>query len=304
MKLFTLDTRIIPSARLVGHVTYHRPWKHFTRTTDEYLLYVVKSGELYMREGLTEYALKKGDLLLLEPNVEHSGFKESICQYYYFHFKHPGIQPCKNVPDDEIPSALIEKRKQSLNSDCFYSYDESVPVLYIPKYHHCDNESELFAAVSEADQDFYEKYEGYKHLLSFRLLELLIQLSRDFTTSKINSTHPHFSKAFVKCTNILNYLNAEYMNKITGLDIEEVFESNYDYLNRVFQKMTGYSIMRYLTNLRISKAKQLLSTTDVKISEVGYLVGIDDPFYFTKLFKKQTGMTPSQYIKLQKATEL
>ena len=49
--------------------------------------------------------------------------------------------------------------------------------------------------------------------------------------------------------------------------------------------------------LRINNAKQLISTTDLPFSEIAYLVGIEDRYYFSKLFRKMTGMSPTEYYK-------
>ncbi|MDF2881655.1 MAG: DNA-binding protein AraC-type [Clostridiaceae bacterium] len=304
MNLLTIDTNIVPSVRLIGHVSYNKPWKHFARTIDEYLLYIVKSGELYIKEGDNEYTLRKGDLLLLEPNIQHVGFKEATCHYYYFHFKHPKILWVKDKSYDQITKELIIQRRESLTSNHFNKYKDMSHKLYLPKYYHYEDENELMALLVDADNDFYKKYEGYKRVSSLKLLEILIKISRDYTSTKIDTSQPHFSKAFVKCRNLLNYLNNEFVNKITSEDIEQLFESNYDYLNRVFQKITGYTILSYLNTLRINKAKELFDTTTIKVSEVGYLVGISDPYYFSRLFKKLTGMTPSQYMKLRSETRL
>lgn len=304
MNLLTIDTNITPSVRLMGHVVYNKPWKHFKRTIDEYLLYAVKSGTLYIAEGNNEYTLHKGDILLLEPNIEHVGFKESCCHYYYFHFKHPKIQRCNDKSYSDISKKLILKRKTALRSDCHYGYEEIDSIFYFPKYYHYRNENELMALLTDADNDFYSKYEGYKKMVSLKFLEILIKISRDYTSTKIDKTYRNFSKTFVKCRKILNYLNCQYTNKITSKDIEQTFESNYDYINRIFRKITGYTILNYVNNLRINKAKELLDTCDMKISEVCYLVGIDDPYYFSKIFKKYTNMSPSQYIKLRSKTKI
>jgi YesN/AraC family two-component response regulator len=299
MNLLSINTNIVPSVRLIGHVAYNKPWQHFTRTIDEYLLYIVKSGELFIKEGEKEYHLTKGDVLLLAPNITHTGYKESICHYYYFHFKHPEINLITDKSHDEVTRELVAKRKQSLASENLGENTDTDPIFYLPKYYHYENQNELLPMLVDTDHDFYQKYEGYKRISSLKLLEILIKISRDYTSTKIENSQPHFSKAFIKCRNIQNYLNSEYQNKITSTDIEQVFESNYDYLNRVFQKMTGYTIVNYLNTLRVNKAKKLFETSPLKISEVGYLVGIDDPYYFSKLFRKHTGMTPSQYIKIQ-----
>ncbi|MDT8717505.1 helix-turn-helix transcriptional regulator [Clostridium sp. 19966] len=299
MDLLSIDTNIVPSVRLIGHVDYTKPWRHFNRTINEYILYIIKSGELYIQEGIKEYHLTKGDILLLEPNIEHYGYKEAVCHYYYFHFKHPKITSVTNRSSEEISKLLMDKRKNSLHSEYLSETSDTEPEFYFPKYYHYKDENELISLLVNADSDYYQKYEGYKRIVSLKFLEILIKISRDYTTGQIENSQPHFSKAFVKCRNIQHYLNSNYQNKITSEDIEQSFEANYDYLNRVFQKMTGYTILNYLNILRINRAKDLFDTTPLKVSEVGYLVGVDDPYYFSKLFKKITKMTPSYYIKLK-----
>lgn len=293
--LLSIDTDIIPKVRLIGHVTYKEPWIHFSRVINEYILYVIKSGELYIQEGEQQYILKKGDILLLRPNIPHRGFRESCCDYYYIHFKHPKILEVTGKSDEEIEQEMLNKRKLSLTSD-FLS--ETVPtdsICYLSNYYHLENESEFILILKYAAECFYKKFENYKKLVSCNLLELFIKIGRDYTSARIENLQTHFSKSFIKSRNILNYLNTEYQKKITGADIEQYFESDYDYLNRVFHKMTGYTIFNYLNTVRINKARELIETTPIKFSEIGYLVGIDDPYYFSKLFKKYTSMTPTQY---------
>lgn len=56
--------------------------------------------------------------------------------------------------------------------------------------------------------------------------------------------------------------------------------------------------------VRINKAKEIIETTPLKFSEIGYLIGIDNPYYFSKLFKKYAGITPTQYCeKMNRADE-
>jgi YesN/AraC family two-component response regulator len=69
---------------------------------------------------------------------------------------------------------------------------------------------------------------------------------------------------------------------------------NFDYLNRVFQR-DGKHIFYYINMLRISNAKQLITTTNLTFAEVAYLVGVEDRYYFTRLFKRYVGMTPTDY---------
>jgi two-component system response regulator YesN len=71
---------------------------------------------------------------------------------------------------------------------------------------------------------------------------------------------------------------------------------NPSYLCKLFKKETNKTITDYVTDLRMVKAKHILEDyPDVKMYEVGSLVGYADPVYFTKLFKKTVGMTPKEY---------
>lgn len=67
------------------------------------------------------------------------------------------------------------------------------------------------------------------------------------------------------------------------------------YFSTTFKKETGISFVQYLTNVRIEKAKELLKGTDLKTYEIAERIGIPEPTYFSFLFKKNTGETPSRY---------
>lgn len=294
MSLLAIDIDKNLDVRFIGHVNYTVPWMHFTRILDEYVMYIVKSGELYIKEGNTEYILKEGDMLLLEPNIRHTGYKEACCHYYYIHFRSSGIYTLNNKTFNEISQELLNKRKHSLTSDTYVEDKTIDTIYYLPKHYHIENNFEVLSILEKADYDFYQKYENYRKLASLKFHELIIRVCRNFITTNIQNGS---AKPFIKVREIITYLESHYMASINSQDIEELLESNYDYLNRIFKKVTGNTIINYLNILRINRAKDLLSTTSIKFSEVGYLVGINDPYYFSKLFKKLTGMTPSQYVK-------
>ncbi|UKS26801.1 response regulator [Paenibacillus sp. HWE-109] len=73
---------------------------------------------------------------------------------------------------------------------------------------------------------------------------------------------------------------------------------NVTYFSHLFKKVTGRSFIDYLIELRMEKAKQLLSNTDLKITDVSGMIGYDLPNYFAKLFKQTTGLSPKDYRKL------
>ena len=68
-----------------------------------------------------------------------------------------------------------------------------------------------------------------------------------------------------------------------------------NYFSAVFKKNTGDSFVSYLTNIRMKKAVELLETTDEKAYIIAGIVGYDEPNYFSYVFKKTYGVSPSKY---------
>lgn len=94
------------------------------------------------------------------------------------------------------------------------------------------------------------------------------------------------------------YIDKNYMNPI-GLDlVGEVVGLNPTYLSNLFRIETNETFTDYLIGVRIQMAKELLRTTNDNISEICSMVGYNDQKHFTKLFKKSTGLRPSEYRKI------
>lgn len=299
--LFLMDAGVLPKVRFLGSVNYRKPWKHFSRILDEYVLYIVRSGELYIREGERDYALMKGDALLLEPGMLHTGYKAACCEYWFVHFKSPCIRPLADALSGELAREVLDKRRSFLTHD---SLDEDAGAdagFIFPKVYNYSGagiQLSIASILNESIEDYKGKYEDYKNLVGCNLLRLFILLSREYVTTSIEKNETHFPKTSLKATDIMNFIHREYRQKIDSRMITEMFENNYDYLNRIFHAYTGYSIQNYVNQTRINKAKELIASTPYKFMEICYYVGIENQYYFSRLFKKFTGMTPMQYLKI------
>lgn len=97
------------------------------------------------------------------------------------------------------------------------------------------------------------------------------------------------------------YLEENYYKNVSLEEVAEHISISPYYLSHVFKEATGISFINYLTQLRINNAQNMLMSTDMPISEVGYRVGYKDPNYFSRIFKKITGRTPLQYREGRKA---
>ena len=67
---------------------------------------------------------------------------------------------------------------------------------------------------------------------------------------------------------------------------------------RNFKQVTMKSPMQYILSIRINNAVSLLETTDYNVTEISAIVGYENPLYFSRIFKKQKGVSPSEYRKV------
>lgn len=117
-----------------------------------------------------------------------------------------------------------------------------------------------------------------------------------FPTSDLSIMKGSSSLAIAKVIEAQEYMERNYAQK--GLSFDEICRVLYispSYLSRLIKRYLGKTFVDALTELRIEKAKQLLENSDLKTYEIAEAIGIGDPHYFSTIFKKTTGMTPSSY---------
>ncbi|MFE5318437.1 response regulator [Paenibacillus sp. NPDC056579] len=100
-----------------------------------------------------------------------------------------------------------------------------------------------------------------------------------------------------KFKELLEYVNGHYEEDLHLKDLSHKYYINYTYCCDLFQKSMKSTFTDYVTRLRLSKAKQLLSENKLSIWEVSQHVGYKDYNYFSKVFKKWYGVTPSGFRK-------
>lgn len=96
---------------------------------------------------------------------------------------------------------------------------------------------------------------------------------------------------------VIDYMQENLNARLTLAMIAGEVHLNESYLCRLFKQETGVSIFAYLNAERVKRAMELLKRPDAVVKEVAAEVGIDDPFYFNRLFKKLNGLSPSEYKK-------
>lgn len=94
---------------------------------------------------------------------------------------------------------------------------------------------------------------------------------------------------------VIKYIEENYHKNISLDDAAKEINLSYHYFSKLFKESVGKSFVDYLTELRIEKSKELLQDAAISIKEICYRTGYSDPNYYCKIFKKVTGMTPTEY---------
>lgn len=91
------------------------------------------------------------------------------------------------------------------------------------------------------------------------------------------------------------YIQQNYYKNLTQEYIASLFYLNRSYLSQLFRQKTGKKFIDFLNDVRIEKAKELLTTTDKKMYQISKSSGYDNTKYFFRIFKKKTGMSPQAW---------
>ena len=93
------------------------------------------------------------------------------------------------------------------------------------------------------------------------------------------------------------YFNKHYSDDINIEEFASSIHMSTSWFIRNFKQYTGQTPMQYILSIRIVNAEHLLETTDYNLTEISRIIGYENPLYFSRIFKKQKGLSPSEYRK-------
>ena len=258
-----LDTKCLYAGKLERIKDWNE--KPHTHPFCEIMFVLSGSGTVTINE--TEYEVRKGDIIVYNPDISHA---ESTTGGNGIELAFFGITNFKigNLPSD-------------------YILDENTSPILHTGADAQEYEFYFMSLVKEvaSDKPYNEIFSKYlARLIMIGILRLANISEAKFVTNGI-------------FTRIHNYLN-KHFTEIESMDAicEELKISKY-YLSHVFKKYMGKPPMQYVASKRIAYAKKLLQETDLSATEIGEMCGYKDHVLFFKSFKKQEGITPIAFRK-------
>lgn len=125
-----------------------------------------------------------------------------------------------------------------------------------------------------------------------RLYDKFLSIAKWLFQIETDETHMRYQQMI---TIIHNYIKIHLKENISLTSIAEQVYLNPVYLSRIYKQITGETLSQYITQCRLTNAKELLKNSQMKINEIAYEVGYESPAHFSRVFKKFYGSSPQEY---------
>ena len=137
---------------------------------------------------------------------------------------------------------------------------------------------------------------GGEQLIQLYLEQFLITLLRDVTEKQEISFLPTKESVETQLVSqIKQYIRSKAAEKVKVEDICNAFGYSKSYLSLLFKEQTGYPLSQYHTRCQIEEAKKMIRQNRFNITQISDLLGFDNPQYFARVFKRVTGLTPTEF---------
>lgn len=226
------------------------------------------SGDVVI--GKDRYPLKKGMLFYIPPGVQLA------------------FNPEAQKPEHFLKVHFSGSRVM-LNPDGTWKRQENIQTLHQPFAQKIAD----YSIVEELFEKLLDTWTGkgpsYEFIAGTILRQLLIQVS--LSNKKQSRNHA----VSLKIDRMIQYMRQNINRKVTLEELSGIAGLSPFYLSRAFKDTTGYPIIMYFNKMKIDKAKELLIEGNKKVKDVAYELGYTNEFYFSRIFKKIEGLSPSEF---------
>ena len=249
----------------IGELVAKKAHSNSRSDLNSFLFFIVLSGNGKISYGGNEYALSEGSCVFINCKKPYCHTTEAgnLWSLRWCHFYGPTLSSIYGKYIERGGSVTFKSNNKELINSIW---------------------SDLMTTAKSSDY--------------MRDMKINEHISSLLTYIMSESWHPENRREAGKRQSVLQvkeYMDEHYKDKITLEFLSSQFFISKYYLTHCFKDQFGISISNYLSNVRITKAKQLLRFTENTVENIAISVGIADPAYFSKLFKSIEGVPPTVY---------
>lgn len=265
------ETNPVINGAYITSIGYYPKAKHHYRRraagADQHILIYCTEGKGKAQVDGTNYTIGAGEFLLIPANAPHwyAASEESAWTIYWLHFK----------------GSAAGAATQSINQ----------------RFGGCKGAVAYNARRETLFEELYfnmERGYSYENLLYTNMCLWHFIASFHFDDKYENTNPKKYNDPVSKA---INYMHYNIGNTLTLSAIAQQVNLSVSHFVAMFHKKTGFSPIEYFNQLKIQKACQYLQFTDDRLKAIAGYLGIEDCYYFSRLFKKLMGISPNQYRK-------
>lgn len=258
---------------------YYKQWNGFRMPFHSHewteIMYVM-NGTCRIELKSASIDMKKGEFIVVGYGVSHRLLVERSCRMLNLEFGFAG--------GGETDGSLIAAAVQGEHAlDALLASTASHLVLLDP--------DEVYHTLKSLVLELDSRGKQGSPLATILLAELLIRIAR--IREEAGEGGAQADDQYIR--QVLDYLRQNYDRDIQVRDAAAAVNLHPGYLQRIFKRSTGRTLIEELTAIRIEKAKMLLKSTDIPVTDIYDYVGVGSRQYFHALFKRHTGLTPVAY---------
>lgn len=266
MKYICINLDKTPEYNYSGVSLNPNGMQHSERVLTDYELFLVTDGVLNLSHP-DNFAVKKGEVLLSTAGVVQKGTAFTQNSFYWFHFN-TEVNIFNDI--DSAKAFCLENSKWIFFAEHFSLIDMDKVLVMLTELNHFKFEVDA------------------THVKNYLSGAVLSEIARQYKSVSLKIPDKRFYE-------ILGYISLHLTEDISCKDLAERFSYNVKYLTKLFKKFTGGGVVDYINGKRIEVAKGMLVSTNYSVKQVAKEIGFLDEYYFMRVFKKYTGMTPSSY---------
>jgi AraC-like DNA-binding protein len=257
---------------------------HPDRVMDVNVLLYVREGEFEIYEEGERYVVPAGSVFFLKQELHHWGRKHCPrgTRWFFVHFHLPeqGADPADELRAEDF--AYVEGSEPTQTSAVY------VP---IPKLVHLPPKSMLVARFESLLSMYRSNEPQERAYMTAFLYRLLLDIRYEAEASR------PVAPQTLRTRQLKQLMENLVSSPFSAREVEERMGLSYKHLSFCFKEETGMTLQEYHTKLRMERAALLLRRGGLSIRQISEQLGFAEPFYFTTVFKKQMGCSPSEYRK-------
>lgn len=261
----------------------------FDRVLWDYEIIYIAEGRMKLTIDKKVYDCIEGDILFLRPHVPHIlesvGNEKVVQPHIHFDF-------FEDDYSNNIFVSFVKENKMSKEQRKWFRNDYLSEIeLDLPPVIRLNNSYAIKDILYRLIDEFTYKYPYYEYFQQAYLIQLFAEIARNYKNNQDLTSNRHTKEL----NDLVNYIYKNADKNLSLDDLAKEVNISKFYLARLFKSTFNMSPHKYMSTIRLKRAKELIQFSNLQIQNIAFKMGFESPQSFTRWFKSLDGHSPVHY---------